>query len=86
MVKKIFIITFKLCFLFLFIKSFNITNHYFLNEIALMQMNNSTDSTMWIQLYQELNPLRYVIYAMIVILLFSDDISNLVKFIKNKIK
>ena len=56
------------------------------NSLAMMQMNNSEDSSFWIQMYSYLNNYTYLLFIGFVLLLYNKDITNLINFAKEKFK
>lgn len=52
------------------------------NELAMNQMQNTIDSNLWIQLYTYFSNYSILIFIVIAILFFNNDIINLIN--KNK--
>ena len=54
------------------------------NELAMLQMNNSQDSSFWIQMYAYIANYTYLLYIALAILLYNKDIVTLINFLKEK--
>ena len=58
---------------------FDNINPIIVNELALKQMQNTADSSLWIQLYTSYNDYKILIIIAFVALLYSKEIFSLVK-------
>lgn len=56
------------------------------NELAMLQMSNSQDSSFWIQMYSYLSNYTWLAFAAFAILLYNKDIIKLINFTKEKMK
>lgn len=56
------------------------------NEAALLQMSNSADSSLWIQIYSYLSNIVWVVLGAFAVLLFRRELVYIFKFSKSKIK
>ena len=56
------------------------------NELALLQMSNSQDSSLWIQLYLYFSNYKFLVYPIFALLLYCKEINKLINFIKERIK
>ena len=54
------------------------------NELAMLQMSNSTDSSMWIQIYSQLMNYTWIIPVIIALIMFIPELSYLIKKLTNK--
>ena len=55
------------------------------NELAMLQMSNSQDSSLWIQWYSYLSNYKFLGYFIFALLLYCKEINTLINFIKEKI-
>ena len=56
------------------------------NELALIQMENREDSSLWIQLYSNISNHVWVAIVILVIFLFLRELKYIFNFIKSKFK
>lgn len=56
------------------------------NELALIQMENREDSSLWIQLYSNISNYVWVAIVILVIFLFLRELKYIFNFIKSKFK
>ena len=76
----------KFCIFVVFIFAFNVIGQTIIpvsqNQIAMMQMENTVESSMGIQLYSYIKDFSWVVVVIIAIMMFKKEI----KIIFNKIK
>lgn len=83
-------VLFKAIKLSLFITVITIINNllqpYYINNIALAQMDNSIDSSFWMTVYQTIYGYKYLIYLIIFLVAFKKEIKLGITYITNKLK
>ena len=60
-------------------------SHTFANEMALIQMQNSVDSSWWIGIYTYLSNNSWLFLLILIIVMFYKDVEKFIKFIKEKV-